>query len=132
MYCTWRPGDQCGSNPVTSCSQAIRRVPPDFGCWASALPTSTSIVKHANNAVRAAERCMVFPPEVALASSHRKCHVLELLPLSLVLVVGARCHPANIRTAEAVKGTYLHDHGLYTGIKHMEQTALEKSPPRRR
>jgi len=74
---------------------------------------------------------MVFPPEVALASSHRKCHVLELRPLSLLLVGGTRCRPANIRTAEAVIWA-LDDHGLYTGIRYMDQTAIEKSPPRRR
>src|SRR5688572_20683588 len=66
IYVTCRPEVQCGSKPVTSCSHATRKVPPDLGCWASATPIRTSTAVRASTIVQAFDLFTACPPDLSL------------------------------------------------------------------
>src|SRR5712691_2791677 len=61
-YCTCGPGHQCGSKPVTSCSQATRKLPPYRGRGAAARPSRPRTMHRASSIDHVMGRFMARPP----------------------------------------------------------------------
>src|SRR5712691_592499 len=106
IYQTWRPGDQCGSKPVISDSWAMRKVPPDLGCWAAARPTRPTTMSRTISVNHVMCRFMACPPFIPLWPSPHICsHTFSTGNLYAVPILIPVMAP-HAGTGSAVRHTY--------------------------